>query len=289
VTESSGQGTDEVRTSLASYTLAPDLENLTGLGTVDQSLNGNGGDNVITGGGGNDAIDGGGGVDTARYAGPATIVQNGSGGWTVTDAGGTDTLSSIEIVDDSASGKTLLVGNGGYATIQAAIDAAADGDTILVKSGTYAETLDVNKDVTILGANHGVAGTGVRGAETVIDGQITINAAGATVDGVRLVGAAPGSLYTTAVEVKANDFTLANSVLDGTGVIAIFVGLVTGLDVGRNLIRGSSIGMYVAGGNTSGSIHDNRFQGDGGPAHHLNPVGIKQFRIFAITVYNHTG
>jgi len=266
VTESSGQGTDEVRTSLASYTLAADLENLTGLGNVNQTLTGNASNNVITGGGGNDAIDGLGGIDTARYAGPATIVENGSGGWTVTDAGGTDTLSNVEIVDDSAAGKTLLVGNGGYATIQAAIDAAADGDIILVKSGTYAENLNVNKDVTILGPNHGIAGTAARGAEAVIDGQIAINADGATLDGFRLVGAAAGPIGTTAVDVKANGFTLANSVLDGSGEFAVFVGLVTGVDIGRNLIRGYEIGAYVAGGNTTGSIHDNRFQGNGGPA-----------------------
>ena len=212
------------------------------------------------------SIDGAGGVDTAAYAGPATIVENGSGGWTVTDAGGTDTLSNVEIVDDSAAGKTLLVGNGGYATIQAAIDAAADGDTILVASGTYAENLNVNKDVTILGPNHGIAGTAARGAEAVIDGQIVINAAGATIDGFKLVGAAAGPIGTTAVDVKANDFTLSNSILDGSGEFAVFVGLVTGLDIGRNLLRGYEIGAYVAGGNTTGSIHDNRFQGDGGPA-----------------------
>ncbi|HEY0130408.1 MAG TPA: hypothetical protein VGB57_03310, partial [Allosphingosinicella sp.] len=229
-----------------------------------QSLTGNDADNVIDGGAGNDSLEGGAGIDTARYAGATTVTQSGTG-WTVTDAGGTDTLSNIERIDDGGAGRTLLVGNGGYATIQEAIDAASNGDTILVASGTYTENLDVNKDVTILGPNRGVAGTGTRAAEAVIDGQIVINAAGATLDGFRLVGDAAGPLGTTAVEVKANNFTLSNSVLDGSGDFAIFVGLVTGLDIGRNLIRGYSIGAYVAGGNTSGSIHDNRFQGNGGP------------------------
>ena len=124
-------------------------------------------------------------------------------------------------------GVIRLVGNGGYATIQAAIDASNDGDTILVASGTWTENLNVNKDVTIQGANnHGIAGTAARGAETVIDGQIVINAAGATIDGFKLVGAAAGSLGNTAVEVKANNFSLLNSVLDGTGDIAIIVGRV---------------------------------------------------------------
>ncbi len=45
---------------------------------------------------------------------------------------GTDTLSGIEKIDGAGSANILLVGNGGYATIQAAIDAANPGDTILV-------------------------------------------------------------------------------------------------------------------------------------------------------------
>ncbi|MGJ3626794.1 hypothetical protein AB5I41_07810 [Sphingomonas sp. MMS24-JH45] len=64
----------------------------------------------------------------------------------------------IEIVDDSASGRTLLVGNGGFATIQAAVDAANDGDTILVAAGTYASNVSIAKDVTLVGAHAGQAG-----------------------------------------------------------------------------------------------------------------------------------
>ncbi len=222
------------------------------------------GDDILVGNGGDDSLDGSAGIDAALYSGPVTVTDNGTG-WTVTGEG-TDTLTNIEFIDDDSGSAILLVGNGGFATIQEAIDAAADGDTIYVAAGTYVEDLDVDKDVTILGTNHGIAGTGVRGDEVVIDGQIVVNADGVAIDGVRIVGDSAGSLGNTAVEVKGDDFSLRNSILDGSGDVAIFVGLVSDVDVRNNLIMGYSIGAYVAGGDTSGSIHDNLFQGDGGPA-----------------------
>jgi hypothetical protein len=223
------------------------------------------GDDVLTGNGGNDSLDGGTGIDTAVYSGPVTVTQSATG-WTVTGEG-TDTLTDIETIDDDSGSLVLLVGNGGYATIQAAIDAAEDGDTILVASGTYVEDLDVDKQVTILGPNHGRAHDDpARVGEAIIDGRIVINAAGATLDGFKIVGDGAGPLGDTAVIVNSDDFTLTNSILDGTGDFAIFVGLVSNLEVSRNLITGYTIGAYVSGGDTTGSIDHNLFQGAGGGA-----------------------
>ena len=57
----------------------------------------------------------------------------------------------------------LLVGSGGFATIQAAINAASAGDTILVAPGTYSGFVDVTKAVTIEGVdNVGIPGTSQR-------------------------------------------------------------------------------------------------------------------------------
>jgi Ca2+-binding RTX toxin-like protein len=68
VVELSGQGVDEVRTSLATFSLAAltFVENLTGTSATGQTLIGNVAPNVLTGGTGNDILDGGAGADSMR-------------------------------------------------------------------------------------------------------------------------------------------------------------------------------------------------------------------------------
>ena len=85
----------------------------------------------------------------------------------------------------TAAAATLQVGTGQtYSTIQAAVTAATAGDTIQVAAGTYTEQILVAKDVTINGANAGIAAgnkPGTRGAETIVDGGFIVSAAGATI------------------------------------------------------------------------------------------------------------
>src|SRR5206468_786613 len=64
VIETADDGTDTVRTSLASYTLGDNVENLTGTAATGQALTGNALANVIIGAGGPDTLAGGGGDDT---------------------------------------------------------------------------------------------------------------------------------------------------------------------------------------------------------------------------------
>lgn len=234
----------------------------------DDTLNGLSGDDVIDGGAGNDTIDGGTGIDRAVYSAAAAIVASG-GGWKVTDSGGTDTLMNIEIVHTDGTGKTLLVGNGGYLTIQQAVNAAEDGDTILVAPGLYVETVTVNKDVTIRGANTGIAGNGTRGAESEIVGGIIVTADGVTIDGLKISGSttAPGHAVPAGVIVEGDDFTLVNSLLQlaveaTEEVEGVLTATVTGLDIGYNKFDGYTTGVYLGGGGTTGSVHNNLFQGD---------------------------
>ena len=79
-------------------------------------------------------------------------------GWQVVASGGqgTDTLTGVEKVTDGTGHSFLLVGSGGFATIQAAVDAAVNGDTILIAAGPYREQVSISgKDITLQGAGVG--------------------------------------------------------------------------------------------------------------------------------------
>jgi hypothetical protein len=130
------------------------------VGDDDNIMNQTGsGNDQMTGGAGNDTLVGEGGIDQANFVSTtlnsamfATVSDADSGaagnqaGWTITTGGseGTDSLTGVEIVDGLEAGRFLLVGNGGFDTIQAAIDEAQDGDTILIASGTYDEQIVVD-------------------------------------------------------------------------------------------------------------------------------------------------
>ena len=114
-------------------------------------LTGGGGNDVLQSNGGGDTLLGGTGIDTAAYGSvlstAATFGVDGSGHWTVTIGGQTDTLVGVESVT-FADETFLLVDKagtdvGGYQTVQSAIDAASGGETILIRGGTtYSEQAD---------------------------------------------------------------------------------------------------------------------------------------------------
>jgi Ca2+-binding RTX toxin-like protein len=79
VIEAAGGGTaDEVRTSLAAYTLTANVEILRGTSAAGQSLTGNTLDNVISGGSGADVLNGGAGADilAGRAGNDVYVVDN---------------------------------------------------------------------------------------------------------------------------------------------------------------------------------------------------------------------
>src|SRR5262245_26098291 len=251
-------------------------DTLSGLGGND-TLNGLGGDDQLKGGADDDTPNGGSGTETAVYqqAITAGMVQtDGSGGWTVTTGGaeGTDTLSDVETVVGGAPDPILLVGNGGFATLQEAIDAAQDGDTIMVAPGTYGDFVDVTKAVTILAAeNFGQPANAHTGDESILSGGVRISHAAVTIDGFTIAGTFDsqgfnGTDLDNGVLVTANNFTLQNSILDGTSLgdvrpLSTFGGI-TGLNLSHNEVGNWGEGIYIVAG-AAGLIDHNAFHDNG--------------------------
>ena len=79
VTENPGEGTDTVRTTLLSYTLGANLENLTFIGVGSFAGTGNSSNNIITGGAGNDVLNGLAGNDVLLGGGGRDSLTGGLG------------------------------------------------------------------------------------------------------------------------------------------------------------------------------------------------------------------
>ena len=258
------------------------------------ALAGGGGADRLTGGAGTDALDGGTGIDTAVYSDAVSVAAAG-GAWVVTSAAdGTETLANIEIVEDAAGGDTLLVGNGGFATIQAAINAASAGDTILVAAGLWDEDLLINKAVTILGAHAGEAGTaGTRDAaggmgETTIIGRASVTTpGGVTLDGLRFLndatttnGGAGGPLLRFTAASAGGDHVVENTVfwsvvaggangvddravsveVMGSGSVSVADSLISGTSTGGFSTAAWGRGLWFDGGGVNLSVTGTSFQ-----------------------------
>lgn len=113
--ENADEGTDEVQTSLANYTLDANFENLTATGAANFTGTGNALDNVITGpsfmatlegAAGNDTLIGGGNLDDLRGDAGNDSLAGGNNGDSLQGGGGNDTLNGEEGPD------TLLGGTG---------------------------------------------------------------------------------------------------------------------------------------------------------------------------------
>ena len=116
-------------------------------------------------------------------------------------------------------------------TINGAIAKASPGDTINVAAGTYPELVNVNKQLTLLGAQAGLdARSGRGGPESIVTGNagtsaFFITASGVTVDGFTVQG-----------QTNANQF--------GAGIV---IGAGTsGAQIVNNIIQNNVVGLFLA-------------------------------------------
>jgi Ca2+-binding RTX toxin-like protein len=176
VTENANEGVDRVRTTLTSYTLGNDVEQLVYTGIVGAALTGNALDNFLVGAGGADTIDGGAGNDVVRGGIGADAMTGGAGVDTLEytsslgavsvdlkthavsggDAAG-DTFAGFENItgsafDDILSGDTAanIIGGGDGADRLAGID----GNDQL-SGGAGDDSLDGGKNTDFLNGNDG--------------------------------------------------------------------------------------------------------------------------------------
>jgi len=120
-----------------------------------------------------------------------------------------------------------------YTTIQAAIDdpLTLNGHTLNVSSGTFSESININKSLTLNGANVNVcAKTDRLGLESIID--------------------CPNGIGINASNVIINGFTIQNQVSQNTGPgfgFAIYMGpSTTGTQILNNIIKQNIVGCAVS-------------------------------------------
>ena len=120
VTEGAGgtSGTDTVQTTLASYTLGANIENLTKLGAGIFNGTGNAVANVMNGGTGNNTLNGLGGNDILNGMGGSDTLNGGDGNDTLNGGVGVDTLNGGNNDDtlDGGAGNDGMAGGTGNDT-----------------------------------------------------------------------------------------------------------------------------------------------------------------------------
>ena len=211
VTELTGQGTDTVQTTLASYTLGSNVENLTFTDNAAHSGTGNTLNNVLTGGGGNDALNGSTGADRmVGGLGNDSYTVDNAGDTTIEAAGaGTDSVSSSITWTLAANVENLTLSG------SAAINGTGNGDANVLTGNSAANVL------TGLGGNDTL--NGGTGADTMIGGlgsdsytvdnagDVTTEAAGEGTDTV-------SSSITWTLAANVENLTLSGSAaINGTG------------------------------------------------------------------------
>ena len=246
VNENPGEGTDTVKTTLSSYTLGSNLENLTYTGAGDFTGTGNVLANTITGASGNDSLDGGNGNDRLHGGSGTDTLSGGNGNDQLYGEDGNDSLYGGEgndTLDGGAGNDTMTGGTGSDKFVFTAADGPSGGAVlgeIADFSSSDGDKIDLTFDAIDggpvdpfsfigSGAFAGVAGQ----LRYAIDGSGGVNIEGDTngdsladfsiaVDGVSSL--VDSDFVTHGIDTDAASFTLApttqNLIYTGAGDFA---------------------------------------------------------------------
>uniref|UniRef100_UPI003F20702A beta strand repeat-containing protein n=1 Tax=Rhizobium sp. F40D2 TaxID=3453141 RepID=UPI003F20702A len=207
VTEAADEGTDTVRTTLASYTLGSDVENLAYIGTAAFVGTGNDLDNTITGGAATDTLSGGAGNDT---------LNGGAGADRLIGGTGNDTY-----IVDHAGDLVTEAANEGIDTVRTNLSAYTLGANVenLTYIGTVAFVGTGNLlDNVLLGGVAADKLMGAAGNDTLIGGGGSDTMLGGIGDDIYVVDIATDLVIenvnegTDTVQTALSSYTLGNNV-----------------------------------------------------------------------------
>ncbi|MEY9136510.1 Ca2+-binding RTX toxin-like protein [Bradyrhizobium diazoefficiens] len=140
VNENANEGIDEIRTSLASYTLGANVENVTATTSTALTASGNALDNVITGNSGNDVLFGGDGNDTLLGGAGDDVLQGNAGNDIFDGQGGQSWITT-------GSGEDTLIFNAASGYLQ--VDDFSDGNDRINMRGTVITLQNAAQNVTL--------------------------------------------------------------------------------------------------------------------------------------------
>jgi Ca2+-binding RTX toxin-like protein len=140
VTENANEGVDEVQTSLSSYNLGNNVENLTGTNTGGFTGAGNALNNIITGNSGNDVLFGEDGNDILRGGTGDDVMQGGEGNDTFEGQGGTKWITT----GDGADTLVFNAASGGFQ-----VDDFTDGSDMIDMRGTGVTLENAAQNITL--------------------------------------------------------------------------------------------------------------------------------------------
>ncbi len=197
-------------------------------------------------------------------------------------------LSGDTATPDSGVATTVNVGAGG--SVQQGIDVANNViagvmPTVTVAAGTFAETVVIDRSLTLAGANNELIdpNTGVRGDESEIAGGILVDAgvSGVTIAGLTIAEGASilGETAGVYLNNNADGVTIENTIFSRTGGFGGARGIVTSsagvtdIDIVNNSFTGWATGVYINPQSDDVVVQGNVFDANNVGMSHDGPSG----------------